>query len=89
MQHSEITKIPSMSKKDEFIHIRADEELHAALEESAKRCDRKRADHARYILRMALGLSNEGMEREHLEGNLKKLTQVSGTSKPKRGGSHR
>mgnify|MGYP001606058153 CR=1 FL=1 len=63
----------AMSKKDEFIHIRSDEELKLALEESAARCDRKITDQARYILRMALGLSEEGGERERLQGRTKAM----------------
>lgn len=85
MQHSEIIKIPLMSKKDEFIHIRSDEELQAALKASAARSDRKITDQARYILRMALGLSDEGTERERIQANTKKLASVPETPKLKRG----
>jgi hypothetical protein len=45
-----------MAKKDEFIRIRSDEDLKAALKEAAARSDRKEADQARYLLRIALGL---------------------------------
>jgi len=51
-----------MGGKNEFIHIRADEELKAALKKAAQRYDRKDSDQARYILRMALGLIPEGNE---------------------------
>lgn len=88
MQHAEIIKIPFMSKKGDFIHIRSDEELHAALEESAARSDRKMTDQARYILRMALGLSDEGMERDRLKTNTKKLSAVEEKS-PRKGGHSR
>lgn len=48
---------PAMTKKADFIHIRSDEELKAALEADAAKHDRKLTDHARYLLRVALGLS--------------------------------
>lgn len=47
---------PTMPKKNEFIRIRADNELKKALTEAAERHDRQEADQARYILRVALGL---------------------------------
>ena len=47
---------PVMPKKNEFIRIRADNELKKALTEAAERHDRQEADQARYILRVALGL---------------------------------
>ena len=50
----------TMTKKDEFIHIRSDEELKQALEKDAAKNDRKMTDHARFLLRLALGLSQEG-----------------------------
>lgn len=78
-----------MSKKDDFIHIRSDEELHAALAESAARSDRKMTDQARYILRMALGLSDEGTERDRLKTNTKKLTAVEDKPTRKGGASHK
>lgn len=47
---------PIMAKKNEFIRIRADNDLKKALAEAAERHDRQEADQARYILRVALGL---------------------------------
>lgn len=56
-----------MTKKEDFIHIRADEELKRALEADAARNDRKLSDHARYLLRVALGLSDgDGNGNDHM-----------------------
>jgi len=46
----------SMGKNSEYIRIRADNELKAALKAAAERQDRKESDQARFILRRALGL---------------------------------
>ncbi len=48
-----------MGKKTEYIHIRADAELKAALAEAAARSIRTEADQARYLLMRALGLIAE------------------------------
>lgn len=48
-----------MGKKTEYIHIRADAELKAALIEAAQRDIRTEADEARYLLMKALGLLAE------------------------------
>lgn len=63
-----------MAKKNEFLRVRADEALKAALKASAERCRRKEADQARYILEVALGLIQEEgplfMERtQEIRGN--------------------
>ena len=46
-----------MSRKKWFLRVRCDEELYRALNASADHCDRRKADQARYILRLALGLN--------------------------------
>ena len=48
-----------VGKKDKYIHIRSDEELKAALADSAKRHMRKQSDEARYLLMQSLGLIAE------------------------------
>lgn len=48
-----------MAKKNEFLRVRANEALKAALRASAERSRRKEADQARYILEVALGLIEE------------------------------
>jgi len=48
-----------MGKKTEYIHIRADAELKAAIMEAAQRDIRTEADEARYLLMKALGLLAE------------------------------
>lgn len=45
-----------MGGMDKYIHIKSDDELKAALAESAKRHMRKETDEARYLLMKALGL---------------------------------
>jgi hypothetical protein len=52
-----------MGGKNEFIHIRADDELKAALKQAAQRADRKDSDQARHLLRLALGLITEDEDR--------------------------
>lgn len=46
----------AMGKKEKYIHIRSDEDLKAALKESAGKHMRKESDEARYLLMKALGL---------------------------------
>ncbi len=70
----------TMAKKDEFIRIRADEDLKAALHEAAQRSDRKEADQARYLLRIALGLVDASAEVEQVQKRLNKLHGPTGQS---------
>lgn len=70
-----------MGGKNEFIHIRADEELKAALKKAAERYDRKDADQARYILRMALGLIPEGNEDYRVKKDKEKEKEKEPISK--------
>lgn len=79
----------SMSKKDEFIRIRSDEELKAALKEDASRVDRKEADQARYLLRVALGLIDPAEETADVRRRLTKLTAVSHEPDRQKGGRSR
>ena len=44
-------------RKTSFLRVRCDAELYRALNASADHCDRRKADQARYILRLALGLN--------------------------------
>lgn len=48
-----------MGKKEKYIHIRSDEQLKAALADSAKRHLRKETDEARYLLMLSLGMVRE------------------------------
>lgn len=59
-----------MPTKDWFLRIRCDEPLRKALNASAEACDRKKADQARYILRLALGL-NVDEETDRISARLK------------------
>lgn len=51
-----------MGKKTEYIHIRADAELKAALADAAHRDIRTESDEARYLLMKALGMIREESE---------------------------
>ncbi len=46
-----------MARKNWFLRVRCDEALYRAIMASADHCDRRKADQARYILRLALGLN--------------------------------
>ncbi len=46
-----------MARKKWFLRIRCDEDLYKAINASADHCDRRKADQARYILRLGLGLN--------------------------------
>lgn len=48
-----------MGGKKDFIHIRAGDDLKAALKASADRACRKESDHARYLLSLMLGLIDD------------------------------
>lgn len=73
-------------KKNDFIHIRSDAELKAALDLAAKRADRKYTDQARYLLRLVLGLvdpEEDGMYRKRVEkASPRKLSKVPMSLKP-------
>lgn len=51
----------TMTKKNEFIRIRADDALKDALAKAAERDIRTEADEARYLLMKALGLIAEDL----------------------------
>lgn len=55
----------SMGGNNSYIRIRADAALKQALKAAAKRYDRKEADQARHIIRLALGLVEPEMPVEH------------------------
>lgn len=52
----ELLALAPMGKKNEFIRIRADDALKAALSRAAAQDIRSEADEARYLLMKALGL---------------------------------
>ncbi len=45
--------------KTYFMRLRCDADLKKAIDRSAALCDRQKGDQARYILKLALGLSTE------------------------------
>lgn len=59
-----------MAQKRWFLRVRCDEELYRAINASADHCDRRKADQARYILRLALGL-NVDAETDRISDRLK------------------
>ncbi len=59
-----------MSQKKWFLRVRCDEELFKAINASADHCDRRKADQARYILRLALGL-NVDEETDHIHNRMR------------------
>lgn len=59
-----------MARKNWFLRVRCDEELYRAINASADHCDRRKADQARYILRLALGL-NVDQETDRISDRLK------------------
>ena len=61
-----------MARKTYFMRLRCDEELYKALNASADHCDRRKADQARYILRLALGL-NVDEETERINERMRPL----------------
>ncbi len=77
-------------KKGKFLHIRSDEELHAALKAAADRSCRKDTDQARYLLRLALGLQTDEAEMAEVKTRLQRMTAVSDSnSLPRKGGTSR
>ena len=52
----QVALTPTMGKKTKYIHIRADDDLKAALGRAAAKDVRSEADEARYLLLKALGL---------------------------------
>ena len=75
-----------MGGKNDFIHIRSDEELKRALKESAIQSDRKEADQARFLLRLALGLSNE---EKIVRAAKKRIAQMQAASEGLKRGNER
>lgn len=65
---SYIISVP-MGKKNEFIRIRSDDALKAALAESAKRHIRQESDEARFLLMKSLGLLKEEDAPLHIDPN--------------------
>lgn len=59
-----------MGRKTSFLRVRCDYELYKAIAASAERDDRRKADQARYILRLALGL-NADDESDRITARLK------------------
>jgi hypothetical protein len=59
-----------MARKNFFLRVRCDQELNKAIHASADHCDRRKADQARYILRLALGL-NVDEETDTISSRLK------------------
>lgn len=59
-----------MARKTFFLRVRCDEDMLRALNASADHCDRRKADQARYILRLALGL-NADDETDRISDRLK------------------
>lgn len=59
-----------MAQKNWFLRVRCDEALYKAIHASADHCDRRKADQARYILRLALGL-NVDEETDRISDRLK------------------
>ena len=59
-----------MGRKSSFLRVRCDSELYKAIVDSAEHSDRRKADQARYILRLALGL-NVDEETDRIGSRLK------------------
>lgn len=59
-----------MARKTFFLRVRCDDEMLRALNASADHCDRRKADQARYILRLGLGL-NVDEETDTISSRLK------------------
>lgn len=74
-------------KKGKFLHIRSDEELHAALQAAAQRACRRDTDQARYLLRMALGLQIDEVDLHEVKQRVKRLRSVHDSRGSKGGGS--
>jgi hypothetical protein len=85
MEHIEF--YPPMGGKKDFIHIRSDSELKAALDAAAKRADRKYTDQARYLLRLALGLVSGDDDQVYRDRITKTLTEVPASRPAKKGGA--
>ncbi|MBM4135144.1 MAG: hypothetical protein FJ245_15435 [Nitrospira sp.] len=74
-----------VTKKERYFRVRSDDELKAALKTAAEKAFRKEADHARYLLRIILGLSEP---EQFDEITLKKARAPSQRTKGKAAGGH-